>query len=169
MDVDWDGMWAFTVSPWELVLRGTLMYWLIFTLLRLGGRRDLGSFGAADVLLLVLIADAAQNAMTGGYESVAEGGVLVSTLVFWSVAIDRICYYFPVMERVFAPKRICLVKDGRLQHRGMRREHITEEELMAELRSQGVGALHNVSRAYMESNGAVSILLINHSRARQSK
>jgi uncharacterized membrane protein YcaP (DUF421 family) len=70
---------------------------------------------------------------------------------------------------VFAPERICLVKDGRLQHRGMRREHITEEELMAELRSQGVGALHNVSRAYMESNGAVSILLINHSRARQSK
>lgn len=159
MDVEWSKLFEFEVAPLELIIRGTLMYWFIFLLLRLGGRRDIGSFGAADVLLLVLIADAAQNAMAADYNNVGEGMVLVGTLVFWSVFVDRICYFFPAIANVLEPKRVLLVKDGKLQPAGMRREYITEDELMEELREHGVDDLSKVRRAYMEGTGGVSILL----------
>ncbi len=158
MHIDWVGMFGFSMSPWELVLRGSIMYWLIFMLLRLGGRRDLGSFGAADVLLVVLIADAAQNAMAAQYNSVSEGAVLVGTLVFWSVMFDRVAYYFPATRPFFEPRRVLLVKDGQMQRRGMRREYVSKDELMEELRLKGIDDLAMVRRAYMESTGSISVL-----------
>lgn len=160
MGLQWSELFIFTISPWELVVRGSLMYWFIFILLRLAGRRDLGSVGAADVLLVVLIADAAQNAMSAEYKTVAEGMVLVGTLVLWSVAIDRACYFFPSVSRLFEPGRICLIKDGILQRRGMRREYITREELMSELRLAGIADLSEVHRAYIESTGNISFLKV---------
>lgn len=158
MQIDWAGMFEFSMSPWELVLRGTIMYWFIFVLLRVGGRRDLGSFGPADVLLIVLIADAAQNAMSAEYSSVLDGAILVATLVFWSLFADRLAYYVPATRSFFAPERVLLVKDGKIQRRGMRREYVTRDELMEELHIQGIEDLSEVRRAYMESTGKVSVL-----------
>ena len=65
--MDWTGLLRFEMNPWELVLRGTLMYWFIYLLFRFVLRRDVGSIAIADILLLVLIADASQNALAGGY------------------------------------------------------------------------------------------------------
>lgn len=158
MDVPWRSLFEFTVSPMELIVRGTLVYWFIFILLRLGGRRDLGSLGLANILLLVLISDAAQNAMSSDYKSVAEGMVLVGTLVFWSVAVDRVCYFVPAIRALLAPDRVCLVRDGVILHRAMRREHITREELMSELRLKGIDRLADVRRAYIEEAGEISAL-----------
>lgn len=158
MDIQWNQLFAFGVSPWELTLRGSLMYWFVFILLRLAGRRDFGAIGSADVLLVVLIADAAQNAMSAGYESVAEGMVLVGTLILWSVVVDRIGYFWPSFARLLDPGRVCLVKDGIMQRRGMRREYVTPDELMSALRQQGIDDLSKVRRAYMEAQGSISIL-----------
>ena len=62
-------LFGLSVSPLELVVRGTAMYWFLFVLFRVVLRRDTGSLAIADVLLLVIIADAAQNAMSGSYQS----------------------------------------------------------------------------------------------------
>ena len=59
------------------MLRGTLVYWLLFLIFRFLLRRDVGAVGIADILLLVIVADAAQNAMSGGYDTFAEGAILV--------------------------------------------------------------------------------------------
>lgn len=158
MDVEWGALFEFNIAPLELVIRGTLMYWFIYALMRCAGRRDFGSLGMANILLLVLIADAAQNAMAADYKSVGEGMVLVGTLVFWSLFIDVMCYYIPGLRGVLEPDRICLIKDGVMQRRGMRREFITEEELFAELRMQGIDDIKKVRRAYIEPAGDVSVL-----------
>lgn len=81
---DWGALFSIGVQPLELVVRGTAMYWFLFLLFRFVLRRDVGSIGIADVLLLVLIADAAQNAMAGSYESITEGCLLVATIVGWN-------------------------------------------------------------------------------------
>lgn len=133
------------------------MYWFIFIALRIAGRRDLGSLGISSILLLVLIADAASNGMSANYQSVGEGMVLVGTLFLWSVIVDRVSYFFPVTRALLSPERICLVRDGIMQKRSMRREYITEAELMAELRLQGVNELAEVRRAYIEETGEVSV------------
>lgn len=134
------------------------MYWFIFVALRIAGRRDLGSLGISSILLLVLIADAASNGMAANYQSVGEGMVLVATLFFWSIFVDRVSYFFPITRPLLSPDRICLVRNGTLQRRAMRREYITEAELMAELRLQGVNDLSEVWRAYIEETGEVSVL-----------
>ena len=83
MDVDWHALFAFSVPPLELIVRGSAIYWFLFLLFRLVLRRDIGAIGVADVLLLVLVADAAQNAMAGEYRSISDGILLVSTIIGW--------------------------------------------------------------------------------------
>lgn len=158
MQTDWGSLFELTLSPWELIVRGTITYWFIFLLLRLAGRRDFESVGMANILLLVMIADAAQNGMAGDYETITEGMILIATLVFWSVFVDRLCYFVPAARVVLEASRLCLVKDGQIQRRGMRREYITEDELMAELRKNGIDDVRKVRRAYMEEAGDISVL-----------
>ena len=86
--MDWSSLFALNVSPWELIIRGSVMYWFLFLVFRFLLRRDVGSIGVADVLLVVLIADASQNAMTADYTTVTEGLVLVSTLIGWNYLLD---------------------------------------------------------------------------------
>ena len=156
--MDWAGLFRFDVSPVELVVRGSLMYWFIFLLFRFLLRRDVGSIGIADVLLLVLIADASQNAMAGGYTSVAEGCVLVATIAGWNYALDWASYRFPVLRRLVEAPPLVLVRHGRVLRANLRKEMLTIEDLLAKLREQGVEDLHQVKAAFMESDGMISVV-----------
>ena len=151
-------LFAFNVNPLEIVLRGTVMYWFLFLLFRFVLRRDGGSIGIADVLLLVLIADASQNAMSGAYDSIAEGCLLVATIAGWNYGLDWASYHFPLVRKFAESAPLLLVTKGRMLRKNMRRELITEEELRAKLREQGVRDLSEVDSAYMESSGEISVL-----------
>nr|WP_238344204.1 YetF domain-containing protein [Ramlibacter lithotrophicus] len=142
----------------ELVVRGTVMYWFLFLLFRFVLRRDVGSIGIADVLLLVLIADAAQNAMAGSYESITEGCLLVATIAGWNWLVDFATWRFASLRRVLEPQPLPLVRDGRLLRRNMRREFITVEELMSQLREHGLDSLEQVKAATMENDGQISVI-----------
>ena len=151
-------LFQLSVHPGELVLRGTLMYWFLFLLLRFVLRRDIGSIGIADVLLLVVIADAAQNAMSGGYESLTDGCILVGTIAGWNWLLDLAAYRIPALRRLLEAKPLRPVDNGRLLRRNLRREMITVDDLMAVLREHGVEKLEQVKAATMESDGEISII-----------
>ncbi|CAB3684672.1 DUF421 domain-containing protein [Achromobacter piechaudii] len=151
----------------EMIVRGTTMYWVLYALLRISGRRDMGSLGVADLLVLVLVADAAGNAMSGDSYSLGDGIIVVTTIVGWSYVLDRLCYRFPRLRRVLEPQRICLIRDGRILVAGLKREHISRAELMEQLRLKGVGDLTQVKRAYLESTGEFSV--INHKDSTSSE
>ena len=106
-EVAWDQLFRFTVSPFELFIRGSILYLSIFVLMRVL-RREPGAVGIADLLMVVLIADAAQNGMAGQYRSVADGLVLVLTIVFWNYAIDWLSFHAPWIERFTYPQPIPL-------------------------------------------------------------
>jgi uncharacterized membrane protein YcaP (DUF421 family) len=146
------------VPPLELIVRGTAMYWFLFLLFRVVMRRDVGSVGIADILLLVLIADASQNAMAGEYRSVSDGMVLVSTIAGWNFAIDVVCYRYPRLRRILEPAPLCLMRDGKLLRRNMRKELISEPELMAKLREEQIDDPAQVKVAFMEADGSISVL-----------
>jgi uncharacterized membrane protein YcaP (DUF421 family) len=151
-------LFAVTVSPLELFLRGSVMYWFLFVVFRTVLKRDVGAVGIADVLLLVLVADAAQNAMSGEYKSVSDGLILVSTILGWNLVLDWASYRFHGIRRLVQPKELCLIRDGRLVHRNLRREMLTEEDLRSKLRMHGVEDFSEVRAAYMESDGEISVL-----------
>jgi uncharacterized membrane protein YcaP (DUF421 family) len=142
----------------ELVLRGTLVYWLLFCIFRFVLRRDVGAVGIADILLLVVIADAAQNAMSGGYDTFAEGALLVLTIVGWNWLLDVLSFRFAAVRRFATPSRLTLVRAGVPQRRNLRREYITLEELHEKLREQGIDRMADVKAAYLEGDGQISVI-----------
>lgn len=151
-------LFGFSVSPFELMLRGSVVYWFLFVVFRFVLRRDAGSLGIADILLLVLIADASQNAMAGSYQSISEGLLLVSTIIGWNWLMDWAAFRFNAVRRFSEPGPLVLVRRGRMIARNMRREFITTPELMASLREQGVDKLADVKIARMEPDGQISVI-----------
>lgn len=134
------------------------MYWFIFVIFAFVLRRDVGSVAIADVMVLVIIADAAQNAMAGGYQSVSDGMVLVGTIVAWNYFFDWSAYHSRWFRNIMEPDPLTLVVDGRLVRRNLERELISEDELMGKIREQGVEKLSEVRRVYMERDGKLSVI-----------
>ncbi|HYF56387.1 MAG TPA: YetF domain-containing protein [Salinarimonas sp.] len=157
-DIDWQALVIPTHSVAEMMLRGTVMYLALFVLMRVILKRQSGGLAITDVLVVVLIADAAQNGMARDYESVTEGVVLVATILFWSYALDWLGYRFPAFERLMHPPPLRLVEDGRLLRRNMRQELITIEDLMSAIREQGVAELADVKLASIEADGRISVI-----------
>lgn len=158
MAIDWHEMFYLSKPPLELIIRGSLVYLFLFLVFRSVLQRDVGAVGVADILLLVIVADASQNAMAGEYRSLSDGIILVSTILAWNVLFDFLAYRFPRMRRLLQSQPLCLIRDGRVQHRNLRREFISEEELQAKLRTHGVQDYAEVQAAYMESDGSVSVI-----------
>lgn len=156
--VDWGTVFAVDTPLIEIIVRGSLTYLGIFAFLRLF-KREAGSVGITDLLVLVLIADAAQNAMAANYTSVTDGAVLVGTLLFWSYALDWLGYYLPQVQRLIRPSPTPLVRDGRPLQENLRRQLITGEELLSQVRLGGAENLAQVKAAYVEVDGRISVIL----------
>lgn len=158
MHVSWSELFEFSM-PWvEIVVRGTAVYWFLFAIFRFVMQRNVGSVGIADILVLVIIADASQNAMAGEYTSVSDGFVLIGTIVFWSVALDWLSYRFPQFRKFAEPPALPLVRNGKMMKRNMRREFITEDELWSKLRENGIGSLTEVKLVCLEPDGEFSVI-----------
>lgn len=157
-DIDWKQMFMPGPSVAEMIIRGTIVYFVLFILIRLFRRRQAGAVSATDLLVLVIIADASQNAMSSDYKSITDGMVLAGTIIFWSYALDALGYTFPWIGRFVHPPPLVLVKEGIVLQQNLRKEQLTREELMSQLREQGVEDVSQVKMAYMEGDGNISVI-----------
>lgn len=156
--IDWEKFYVPTHSLAEMMVRGSVMYLALFVFLRFLGRRQSGSIGTADLLVIMLIADAAQNGMAHEYKSVTEGIVLVLTILGWNFLIDWASYHFPRLRPLLSQPAVCLIRDGKLQRRNMRKEMVTEEELLGQLRQKGLESPSLVRLAQLEADGQISVV-----------
>lgn len=154
----WTGILLPQAPLLETVARGSIVYLALFAILRFGIRRQVGEMGITDLLVVVLIADAAQNAMAAGYSSIGDGLLLVLVIAFWAFAIDWLGFHYPAFARLARPAPKTLVYRGRLITRNMASELITEEELESMLREQGIDELSKVREARMEPDGRLSVV-----------
>lgn len=149
---------TFSVSPVEIIFRGTLIFWFLFLLFRFLLRRDIGTVGIGDFLFVVIVADASQNAMSGDAKSVADGMLLVATLVFWNFLIDYISFRSAFIRRLTEPPSVMLVKNGKPILQNMRREYITRTDLHAKMREQGIEDIRRIKEMRLESDGSISVI-----------
>ncbi len=156
--VDWESIFVPALGLAEIVLRGSIMYLALFAILRFMGRRQAGNFGPADLLVIVLIADASQNALGKEYDSVTEGVLLVMTIVFWDYAIDWLGWRFPALRPVLKAPPIKLVENGRFINASLRKEMLSSDELMGQLRQQEVEDVAQVKVARLEGDGRLSVI-----------
>jgi uncharacterized membrane protein YcaP (DUF421 family) len=157
-DIDWGELFGLSVPALELVIRGSAIYWFLFFIFRFILRREIGSIGITDVLFVVIIADAAQNAMAGEYKSITDGFILIATIVAWNVLLDWLNFKFPTLRSVIEARPLLLVHNGSLVVPNLDKELLTQEEVLAKLRGQGIENLEEVKAAYLENDGTVSVI-----------
>jgi uncharacterized membrane protein YcaP (DUF421 family) len=145
---------------WHMVARGTVVYWFLLLVFRFVLRRDVGQMGVADLLFVVLVADAASNAMQGEYKSIGDGLVLLATLIAWNFGLDWLSYRFALVSRFLEPEPEVLIRHGRVNRKAMKREMLTMEELEGKLREEGVDNIADVRIARLESDGKLSVFKV---------
>ncbi|MBI2954939.1 MAG: DUF421 domain-containing protein [Chloroflexi bacterium] len=158
ISIDLVEIFAPTMSPLEAVLRISVVYLFLFSLLRVVLKREAAAIGITDLLVVVLIADAVQNAMADEYRSVTDGLVLGATLVFWDWALSYAAARWRRFGRVIRPAPLLLVRNGEPIWDNLRKEHLTEEELASHVRLQGLERIEDVKYAFMETDGRISVI-----------
>ena len=152
-------MLELAVPWWEFVFRGVVVYLFLLVFLRLTGRRQTAQYAPFDLILLLILANAVQNAMNAGDNSLLGGLILATTLLLCHLLLSRLGYYFPRLSRVIDGKAQVLIDQGQLDARLLRKELITRDDLDAALRAGGCLHLHEVERATLETDGHITIVL----------
>ena len=155
--MNWNNIFSPSIPLFEVVLRGTIIYLFAFALMRIG-RRGAGQIGITDLLIVVMLADAAQNGMAGRSTSVTEAAVLMATLVGWDYFLDWLGAVSPWCERLLRPAPLLLVSNGRILRANMRKELLTMDELTSLLRQEGIEDMKKVRRCYLEGDGRLSVM-----------
>ena len=128
-------------------------------------RREPGTVGIADLLMVVLIADASQNAMSSEYKSVLDGLALIVTIVFWNYLLDWLTHRYRQLERFTYPDPICVVRNGVAIDRNMKKQFITRQQLMSMLREHGIDNISKVKAANIEGSGKLSVVPFEENEA----
>jgi uncharacterized membrane protein YcaP (DUF421 family) len=155
--IDWQQVFLPQISIIELVLRGSLVYLMLLGILRFLPSRQVGGLGISDLLVIVLVATAVQDAMATKDSSIIGGLILATTIVCWSYLFTWLSHRFPAWQRFLSPPPLLLVKDAEVLQQNMERGLISKRELMSQLRQQGVHSLNKVKKAYIEGDGRISI------------
>lgn len=155
--IDWQAIFVPQNPIFEVILRGTLIYFLLFFVLRFFLNRQAGAIGIPDILVVVLVVESTTDAL-GENNSVTEAAILILTVMFWSYGLQWLAYRFPRLEVLLTSSRVKLIENGKMLRKNMRRELVTEDELFALLRTQGVDDPKDVKLACLESSGDISVV-----------
>ena len=159
---DWSAVFIPDASLLESFVRGSVVYLSILVLFRVVLRRQAGSIGLPDIMLVVLVSECVSAALSAEAKSVPNGLAAVAALLFWSFTLDRLGHRWPWFQRLLEPRPLPLVRDGKPLRENLDREGITDEELEAQLRLNGVEEVSAVKLATLEADGDVSVIPIEH-------
>lgn len=147
-----------TVPLTEIVLRTVIVYIVVFALLRVAGKRELGQMSVADLVVILVIANAVQNSMNGGDNSVTAGLVAAATLVAMNLVLERVGRHLPWFSRFVVDQPTLLMDDGELIESHMDRENVSKEEIEMAAREHGLADLSEVRMAILEPDGSISVI-----------
>jgi uncharacterized membrane protein YcaP (DUF421 family) len=142
----------------DLVIRATVIFFFIFLVTRVAGRRELSALEPFDLILLVVLGDLVQQGITQSDESVTGTLIVISTITLLSVAVSWVSFRSGKVRLVTEGEPIILVQDGEIIERNLRRERLTHGDLEEEARQQQVASLSDIRWAILEKEGTISII-----------
>jgi len=154
-------VWHMGASAWVIVARSLLVYTAVFVGLRVMGKREIGQMTMFDLVVILLIANAVQNAMVGPDVSLSGGLVAAAVLLVMNFAVVRLLGLTPLGERLLEGGPTLLVKDGALVPHGLRHEGLAPEEVETAIREHGIADVGGVRAAYLEPDGTISVIPID--------
>ena len=144
---------------WQFVLRAAVVYVVLLFLIRLSGKRTMGQFTPFDMLLIVLLGNAVQNALLGKDTSLGGGLLLAATLIGLNWCVAFVTSRNQRAERLVEGVPVVLARDGRLFRSVLKRELVSEDDFNEALRQSGQMTLTDVRIALLETNGSISIVM----------
>ncbi len=141
-----------------IVLRTLVVYVFILVAFRLSGKREVGQLSLFDFALVLLIANAVQNAMVGASSSLGGGLAAAGVLVATNYALGRLAVRDRGAERLLRGRARILVSRGHPYPEAMRAEGITHEELLQALRESGCPTVVDCRLAVLEVDGTISVI-----------
>ncbi|HTI71064.1 MAG TPA: YetF domain-containing protein [Candidatus Limnocylindria bacterium] len=151
-------MWHLSTPWWELVLRATVIYFLLLILLRVTGKRQVGQMSPFDVVLLLILSNAVQNAMNAGDESLTGGVIMAVTLVVLNYIVSFIAFRSRLFEKLIEGEPQILIRNGEIFKNVCIRCQITPLELETAIRNGGCESVGEVQLAVLENTGKVSVI-----------
>ncbi|WP_294338746.1 DUF421 domain-containing protein [uncultured Sphingomonas sp.] len=152
----------------DIVLRATAMFFIVYLLLRLLGKRELGQMAPFEVVTLVVMGDLIQQGITHNDYSLTGATLAICTFAFWGVVLGWVSYLFPRFRKALEGEPRVIVRDGQLLEGNLRRDRMSRDEVESEMRLAGIGRMDDVAWAILETNGKISFICRDSSRhARQ--
>jgi uncharacterized membrane protein YcaP (DUF421 family) len=142
----------------DLVIRATVVFFFIFLVTRIVGRRQLSSLEPFDLIMLVVIGDLVQQAITQSDNSVTGALIVIATVALLSVFVAWVAFRFKRARLVTDGEPIIIVQDGKPIERNLRRERLTVEEVEEEARRQQIDSIEKIRWAILETNGQISCI-----------
>ena len=147
-----------SVPVWEIVLRTVIVYVVVFVLLRVAGKRELGQMSVSDLVVILVIANAVQNSLNAGDVSLTGGLISAVTLVAMNLLLDRFGRRLPLFRRFVIEEPTLLLQDGKPIKPHLEREGVDVAEIEMAAREHGIADLADVSAAILEPDGSISII-----------
>jgi uncharacterized membrane protein YcaP (DUF421 family) len=151
-------MFQVTGDLWQVFLRTAIVYLIILLGLRILGKREIGQMTPFDFVLLLLISNAVQNAMTGPDTTIWGGLIAATTLLIITWGISLISGRYRKLRGVLEGQPTILVSRGKLLEQNIKREKIERDELEMAAREHGIEDLKSVELAVLEIDGSISII-----------
>jgi len=142
----------------QLVVRSIIVYAFVLLLLRFTGKRQIGQLAPFDLVLLLMLSNAVQNALNGGDTSVVGGLLSATTLVALNSIVAIVTSKSKKAEAIIEGHPLVLIHNGKLYDAMMDRAKLTHHELNAALRQAGCVCVEDVQYAVLENNGAISVV-----------
>jgi uncharacterized membrane protein YcaP (DUF421 family) len=142
----------------DLVIRATVVFFFIFLVTRIVGRRQLSDLEAFDLILLVVLGDLVQQGITQSDQSVTGTLIVISTIALLSVGVSWVSFRSRPVRRLTEGEPIVLVQDGRPIERNLRRERITIEDIQQQARQAQISSVADLRWAILENDGKISCI-----------
>lgn len=142
----------------DIILRSTAVYLFMVLAIRLTGRKELSQLNTSDVVLILLISNAVQNAMVGPDTSLAGGLAAAAALFLLNFILKKFLFRNKVLRELVLQKPEVLIHDGKLDRKAMDRLDISPDELLEAMREHGVETYKQVKLAMFEIDGNISII-----------
>ena len=142
----------------DIVLRATVMFAILFALLRLMGKRELGQMTPFELVMLVVVGDLIQQGITHNDFSLTGASLAIATFAFWTVVLGWLVYLSPRAQRVVEGTPRVLIRDGELIEANLKRDRLTRGEIESEMRLAGIAHLKDVAWAILEPEGRISFI-----------
>jgi uncharacterized membrane protein YcaP (DUF421 family) len=142
----------------DLVIRATVVFFFVFLVTRVVGRRELSQLEPFDLILLVVVGDLVQQGVTQSDESVTGALIVIATITLLSIAVSWVSFRSRRVRVITEGEPIVLVQDGRPIERNMRRERITLEDIQEEARQAQIASVADLRWAILEDGGRISCI-----------